>query len=97
MSNDVLGPFGPANPVPHDKPLHLPGPLIALPSSRLVFGVATAVAALAGASIAIAAGFGAFNGSARQNIRRPPPTSSTRPPQPWSRRTHSWRLTARDS
>ncbi len=62
MSNDVIGRLAAANPVPHDGPLHLPGPVIALPSSRPVFGVAIAVAALAGAGVAIAAGFGAFNG-----------------------------------
>ena len=62
MSNDVIGRLAAANPVPHDRPIHLPGPVIAVPSSRLALGIAIAVAALAGAGIAIAAGFGTFDG-----------------------------------
>jgi len=73
MSDDVIGRLAAANPVPHDRPPHLPAPVNALPPSRLVFGVAIAVAALAGAGIAIAVGFGAFNGiSAAQH----PPTAA---------------------
>jgi hypothetical protein len=63
MRNDVIGRLAAANPVPHDRPLHRPEPAAtAWRSSKPVLGAAIAVAALAAASIAVAAGFGAFSG-----------------------------------
>ena len=62
-TNDVIRRLVAANPVPHDGPLHLPEPVRVRRPGRPIVGVAVAVASLAGAGVAIAAGFGAFEGT----------------------------------
>lgn len=62
MRDDVVTRLAAANPVPCDGPLHLPAPVRMRYSWRPVVGLVTAVAALAAAGVAIAAGLGAFNG-----------------------------------
>jgi hypothetical protein len=70
MRDELIMRLAAANPVPYDGPLHLADPVRLRPSWRLVLGVAVATAALVGAGVAIAAGFGAFNGiSAAQNTK----------------------------
>src|SRR4051794_2651356 len=62
MTDELITRLAAANPVPHGGPLHLAEPVRVRPSWRAVLGVTLAVAALTGAGVAIAAGFGAFDG-----------------------------------
>ncbi len=62
MRNDLISRLAAANPVPHNDPLHLPEPVRAR-SRRPVLGLAVALVALASAGVAVAAGFGAFEGT----------------------------------
>jgi hypothetical protein len=71
MTDELIARLAAANPFPHDGPLRLAEPIRGF-SWRLVLGAAVGVAALAGAGIAIAAGFGAFSGiSAAQRPQTP--------------------------
>ena len=63
MTGEVIARLAAANPVPHDGTLHVQGPVRLRRSWRPVLGVAVALVALAGAGVAIAAGFGAFEGT----------------------------------
>lgn len=63
MTGEVIARLAAANPVPHDGTLHVQGPVRLRRSWRPVLGVAVALVALAGAGVAVAAGFGAFEGT----------------------------------
>jgi hypothetical protein len=72
MTDELITRLAAANPIPHDEPLHLSEPVRVRPSWRAVLGVTVVVVALAGAGVAIAAGFGAFDGiSAAQHPQTP--------------------------
>lgn len=62
MRSDPIRRLAAANPVPHEGPLHLPEP-IDLGARRPVVGIALVAALLASAGVAVAAGFGAFEGT----------------------------------
>lgn len=70
MRNDPISRLAAANPVPHEGLLDSPEPA-RVHSRRPVLGLAVAVVALASAGVAVAAGFGAFEGTP------PPPDVST--------------------
>jgi hypothetical protein len=63
MSNKVITRLAAANPVPHDGTLHVLEEVRLRRSWRPMLGVAVALVALAGAGVAVAAGFGAFEGT----------------------------------
>jgi hypothetical protein len=72
MTDELITRLAAANPIPHDEPFHLSEPVRVRPSWRAVLGVTVVVVALAGAGVAIAAGFGAFDGiSAAQHPQTP--------------------------
>ena len=63
MSNKVITRLAAANPVPHDGTLHVLEAVRPRRAWRPMLGVAVALVALAGAGVAVAAGFGAFEGT----------------------------------
>jgi hypothetical protein len=63
MTDELITRLAAANPVPHDGTLHVLEPARLRRSWRPVLGIAVALVALAGAGVAVAAGFGAFEGT----------------------------------
>jgi len=63
MTDEVIARLAAANPVPHDGTLHVLEAVRLRRSWRPMLGVAVALVALAGAGVAVAAGFGAFEGT----------------------------------
>ncbi len=63
MSNKVITRLAAANPVPHDGHHYVLEAVRTRRSWRPMLGVAVALVALAGAGVAVAAGFGAFEGT----------------------------------
>jgi hypothetical protein len=63
MTDEVIARLAAANPVPHDGTVHVLETVRIRRSRRPVLGAAVALAALAGAGVAVAAGFGAFEGT----------------------------------
>jgi hypothetical protein len=62
MTDELITRLAAANPVPHDRPLHVPEPVRARATWKIALGGVVAIVALALAGIAIADGLGVFNG-----------------------------------